>query len=473
MPTERGYVEKLGIGRAGLVEACIMHTDNSSVIYTIADLDADPERFNERLSKLAILRDAMDRAEPVEIEFQNSDDVGARNIDSVMRITRDTLRRELEGALIQGVIVAMAAQTQTVISPKLEAPDRLGMFVMTKTSLEFCQINMQMPERPTARTMSDIARDAYRTGATVTIGIDAETFDVRTITLQQAQGFIGSQLVPTFSAFVEEITHTQFAGLMRIDVTTAPEFQGDGNIVPLDAFIPERRVLAVIYQSPEYELLEAALRDKLRVELVTSKQPERDDGDDTSNDVPPARTDNTSRDVAEVGIPERNRSLASMTAAVGMSASSDLDLPRRDVATDLQDIYMLRGVTLQHALCSATRPVWIEINRRALDIGPDAECVDGLPSNDMRPQTIRELNLPYQAAWIGTGCFNHGVYRIQLMTDRALTIWVDSEEICLHTDAESGAIFGHACLNGDHEVRIELENWQCKAKFDIDVYRIR
>ena len=91
MPTNRGFVTTLGVGRAGLVEATVLHGDGTTALYTVADLDADPERFNERLSKLGILRDAMDRAEPVEIEFSKSD--GARPINAIKRLTRDMLEK--------------------------------------------------------------------------------------------------------------------------------------------------------------------------------------------------------------------------------------------------------------------------------------------------------------------------------------------------------------------------------------------
>ena len=238
---------------------------------------------------------------------------------------------------------------------------------------------------------------------------------------------------------------------MLISVTTAPEFQTDGNIVPLVDFTPELRHLAVVYNSPEYLLLKAALRDKLRVELFTLRP--RKPGDDDNPDEPTPGAVRDSGADTDVSALRSER----LVAAARLPAVS----------------YLVRGATLQHALCSASRPVWIEINRRALDVGPDEECIEGLPSNDMRPQTIRELNLPYRAAWIGYGCFNHGVYRIQIVTDRDLTILVDDEEICTHTDKDGDTIFGHACLDGDHELRIVFENWTCKAKFDIDVYRIR
>lgn len=465
MPTVRGFVEKLGIGRAGLVEADIIDNNNVSATYTIADLDADPERFNERLSKLAILRDAMDRAEPVEIDFAENDN-GARSIDAVMRITRDALNRTLEGAVVSGIIVALGVQQQIGTTSDQEFSDRVAIFVLTGNNLVFCQINLQAPERAMARSMFDIASAAYAAGDVVTIGYDSQTFDVGEIIRQQAQGFLNAEPQPTFSAFVEEIGHTQTESLMRVDVTTAPEFAGDGNVVPLAPFEPERRSMAVIYQSPEYKLLEAALRDQLRVELMTSLPARRDD-DSTSDDVP--RNDDVLGAAGRVTGRLNTESFASAMESPRAILASE----RGDGLEITSDIFMLRGVVLQHALCSATRPVWIEINRRALDVGLDSECIEGLPSNDMRPQTLRDLDLPYKAAWVGHGCFNHGVYRFQVETDRMISILVDGEEICLHMDEKESAVFGHACLEGDHVVQVMFENWRCSATFDIDVYRIR
>ncbi len=89
--TKRGFVQRIEIGRAGLVVVTLLHEDGATAEYHIRDLDADPERFNERLSKLGVLRDAMTRAEPVEIECSREDKTGSpRLIERATRITRDS-----------------------------------------------------------------------------------------------------------------------------------------------------------------------------------------------------------------------------------------------------------------------------------------------------------------------------------------------------------------------------------------------
>ena len=59
----------------GLIDKAVKATgrldimvNNAGLSFPSSIIDGDPERFNERLSKLAVLRDAMNRAEPVEIE---------------------------------------------------------------------------------------------------------------------------------------------------------------------------------------------------------------------------------------------------------------------------------------------------------------------------------------------------------------------------------------------------------------------
>lgn len=34
-------------------------------------------------------------------------------------------------------------------------------------------------------------------------------------------------------------------------------------------------------------------------------------------------------------------------------------------------------------------------------------------------------------------------------------------------------LLGHACLEGNHEIEVEVEEWSCDLTFDFDVYRLR
>ena len=109
----------------------------------------------------------------------------------------------------------------------------------------------------------------------------------------------------------------------------------------------------------------------------------------------------------------------------------------------------------------------------AVELGPEAPCADGLPSNDLTPRTLRDLALPYKAEWSATGCFNHGIYRFQFILDTPVELFIDGEARCLHTAEDGATQFAHACLDGDHEVRVVLPEWTCRKEFVFDVYRIR
>src|ERR1700742_3066091 len=89
MSVSQGFVQKIEVNRGGQVTATLILTDGTIAAFTIQDLDGDPERVNERLSKLGLLRDAMNRAEPVEIEHDTVNK--SEEIERIVRITRDDI----------------------------------------------------------------------------------------------------------------------------------------------------------------------------------------------------------------------------------------------------------------------------------------------------------------------------------------------------------------------------------------------
>lgn len=450
MPTQRGFVEALEIGRAGLASAFLLHGDGSRATYTIADLDADPERFNERLSQLGLLRDAMDRAEPVEIEFDG--DGGA--ITRVRRLTRDALEQPRETDRVSGLVVGV--KLEIINSPDAPEPsDRATLVLLVGSTIERYVIEMQTPERGTAEAMVETARNAQASGGSVTIDFDVKQRTVLAIECGSAEGMGGDGVdEDVFAGFVESIGHTPATDMMIIDMTTAPPFSADGNYVELVPFAPEKRSLLVVRGAPEYALFEAALRDALRMDV---------------------RCTGHKADAAEPNAPTAAGTASNPSTGTTPEASKktfEASLTH-DVDAQQVEFELVRGATLMAPLCTASRPVWIQIDRRALDIGPEANCAEGLPINDLRPRTLREIDLPYRAAWRGIGCFNHGVYRFELAPGTEFAIFVDDEALCVHEDAASGTRFAHACLHGEHAVRIELDAWSCRKQFKMDVYRIR
>lgn len=475
MTNVRGFVEALEIGRAGQASAFLLHGDGSRATYTIADLDADPERFNERLSQLGLLRDAMDRAEPVELEFEVDDrNDGGAPVTRVRRLTRDALERPRETARASGQVVGLAIGIES--RPDMPEPsDWAVIALLVGGSVARFTIQLQTPERSTAVAMVDIARTAQAEGGTVTVEFDDKTRTVTSIVSGGRDDTDGSKDAEAFDAFVEEIAHGPGIDMMQVAVTTAPPFAaGDGNVVELVAFTPESRALLVLRGSPEYALFEAGLRDRLRMRVAALVPRDRETRDESGG------TGTRPNDATHGTPAQPPTAAAAAPAASGTSGAGPdmVDLIKgiksgHDRGTDTVRPELVRAAHLLAPLCSAARPVWIQVNRHALDAGPEGDCIEGLPTSDLSPRSMREINLPYRAEWCGIACCNHGVYRFQFDLDVDFTVFVDGEELCVHADESGHTRFAHACLDGEHDVRVVLEGWTCRQKFVMDVYRIR
>jgi hypothetical protein len=463
MPTIRGFIEALEIGRAGQATAFLLREDGSRAPYSINDLDADPERFNERLSQLGLLRDAMDRAEPVEIEVEGNSDSGGV-IVRVRRLTRDALDRPRETSRASGQVVGLAIGIEA--RPDMPEPsDWAVVALLVGSDVKKFRIQMQTPERSTSTAMIEVARAAQAAGGTITVEFDVEKHIVTSIEAGGASGKDSGESADEFDCFVEEIAHGLGIDMMQIAVTTAPPFTaGDGNTVELAAFTPLPRSLLVMRGSAEYALFEAGLRDKLRMRVASLIPERRELGDDAGEGIRPNVATDSIRPRAAV---------ASASANEGFEPSEVVDMQRGASQRMKAKPELVRGARLLAELCSAARPVWIQVNRHALDIGPESECVDGLPTSDLTPRSMREVNLPYRAEWCGIACCNHGVYRFQFDLAVAFSVFIDGEELCVHADEKGETRFAHACLDGEHKICIVLEDWTCRQKFGMDVYRIR
>jgi len=456
MATTRGFVQKIDVGRAGLVVVRVLHDDGSVAEYRIPDIDADPERFNERLSKLGVLRDAMTRAEPVEIEWSQKENE-PRLIERAARITRDTgalaQRVETLDALVLGISVF--AENRTAAAG--ETPDTARLTLLT-SELNFrpLTLDLQIPERAVAAAQLELAVAAQRSGRSLRFWFDPDTVRITGIgteTSAQGGGQGESRIV---DGFVESLSHLVGAGsadVALVRFTTAPPFSGGGNVVGLVPFTPETLDLLVFKGSPDYALFEAGLRDalRMRVRVMTLK----------------GRTDEPPKDAPPT--------LATRAAAGGTTPAGTA--PGATTNPAVGSATLVLGAELVAPLASASRPVWIRISRQSLDHGPDGfACTEGVPSNDLAPMSLRDLRLPYPAEWVGIACFNHGVYRFQLALGVEFEILLDGEALCVH-DAEdakdAGVRFAHACLGGEHEVRVKLDGWSCDKQFVMDVYRIR
>jgi hypothetical protein len=139
-----------------------------------------------------------------------------------------------------------------------------------------------------------------------------------------------------------------------------------------------------------------------------------------------------------------------------------------------QNFLLSFAAELNAHLASASRPVWLMISRQSLDVGPKEEaCATGTPTSDLRVSTLRDLRIPYDAVWYGLACANPGIYRFQIEVPTEVALYVDGREICIHPAADGNAQFGHACLNGEHEIKVVIHDWICDYDFIMDVYQLR
>ena len=458
MPTQRGFVERLEVGRAGLAVASILHDDGTRADYRIPDLDADPERFNERLSKLGILRDAMTRAEPVEIEFKDQD--GGRVIDRVVRITRDALAQITDIARPSVMIVGVALASRNATGANAEAADEATVVaLMDDGSVQSFVLDMQIPERGVATGQLNMIMAAQASGETITLQVSSKTRRIAGVESGGAMAGGGGGETDIFDGFVETIACAPELGgpanMALVELTTAPSFTDDGNVVELVPFTPERLSFLVVEGSHEYDLFLASLRDKLRVRVLAGAAAK-------PREAPPPTNTGAGAASQPAGntAPGKKETYVSIRAKAG--AGGHAAAPR-----------LVRGVQLLVALASASRPVWIQISRKSLDMGPDIKCTPGLPSSDLTPIGLRDLHIPYTAEWTGCGCFNHGIYRFQFDLPVEFTVTVDGKELCVHSAAEGRIKFAHACLDGEHCVTVVLHGWTCRLVFKMDVYRIR
>ncbi len=485
MATVRGFVQKIEVGRAGLVRVTLIHSDGGSGVYVVRDIDGDPERFNERLTKIGILRDAMNRAEPVFIEHTESE--SGNEIQQAARISRDQLDPPPNLIVVVGLVVSVSVLARNRTAGDQEQHDMaLVEVVTTDLSTTILELDLQSPERLVVNQQLEMIREAQTHGRLAQFFVGTETDTgaeygairgrIHAVALDNSLSAFGDRRAQRVDGFVESLSliRAPFSGssgpassFAHVRFTTAPPFTGPGNTIGLTPFTPTTLDLFVPKGSLSYELFEAGLRDNLRMQVnaILIKDSNSENSNDASHGDEGRTDDTTHYDPSNT-----------TTGYTSMSRLNQLETGEMSTVDKVEqaNVGLVFAAKLLAHLASASRPVWITIARESLDHGPEGfACTEGVPSSDLQPQTLRDLRIPYPAAWRGLGCFNPGVYRFQFKLPGEFRVLVDNEELCLHDSDEAGIKFAHACLGGDHEVEIQLESWICDNEFIMDVYQIR
>jgi hypothetical protein len=468
--TTRGFVGRIEVGRGGLVRATLVN-EGGRTIYTVSDIDGDPERFNERLTKVGILRDAMNRVEPVEIETEG--DKGGNEIERVARITRDQLLDDGTMSLISGLVLKVLVESRNAIQGSGEAHDnaQVSLIGLDGTTHD-ARLDLQAPERLVAIEQLRMLSDALESGAIVRLLVNSKDDAEESGTPEIVSVWVGAgsnddrgeDSASIVCGFVESLgtmlpaaVASAAGSLALARITSGPELSGAGGTVDPAPFTPATLGFLVARGSVVYALLEAAVWENVRVRVRFLELLGRDghDNADISRDKVVISRDKGAKKVA-----------AEYTGTV--------ETPDADGEGMVEVKGLLLSAELQAPLASASRPVWVHIDREMLDRGPEADCVPGLPSTSLRTRTLRDLRIPYPAEWIGYGCFNHGVYRFQMVAPARSQIVVDGEPLCLFPGGKDGdVVVGYACLEGDHCVTVQIPEYVCDTDFDLDVYRVR
>jgi hypothetical protein len=433
MATFRGFVESVQVRDDGWVELVLqaVHAGNARQTFFIRDLDGDVKSAHRRLAQLGLVRDALARTLPVELEFQASEDHG-NLVEDLTAYTRPSFEGRTGVRRIEGVVIGFTILERgpvTASSPYRDEADLASALLLTTGgNVEQVLVDLQRPDAMTAHAVVGLLREAFRTRRPVAVLV-SETFrtdDARSST-NRAPGYVQTcewitvreETLDYVFAFLErlgqryESYETGEPGQLshvRVLYTTAPGQTPEGDISDNGAFAPKTAEAWVHGDSPLLVRLEAALRDRLQVKLGLK--------------------DTTVHEVEIVG-----------------------------------------------RLGSAARPVWLEVHRRLLP-SEDAGLCDNVPT--IQSPTAADFNeVPVSMSWRGQAYFNQGIWRFVIKSSAPAELHVDGKRPCCEGGESDGGnriqqtLQCHAYLDGVHEVELHLSGRTCAQPFQLLVYRIR
>lgn len=477
MATYRGFIRSIETRDDGWVECVLraVHAGNQDRAFLIQSLDGDLEKINRRLAKLGLLRDALARTLPVEIQYTTEDDRGDL-IEDVTVYPRPSFDGRRGARTITGTVIGLSITErgpESGASPYVDEADVAAATILTKTgSVEGVLVDLQRPDAMTAHAILGLLGEAHRTRRPVEVMVTSEIGKETTAAHREEIGFdtlpgyiqtcrwvaVPEDDLDYVYAFVERLEQrwesyasSEPAAVAHIEVvyTTAPGQTPEGDVSDNGTFIPETRSAWVHASSPLVERLRDALRDSLQ---------------------------------AKLGLGEDG---------------------------------LIHAVEVVSHLGSAARPVWIEIDQRAICPPEQAGLCENVPTI----QTPRESHLnqtPYSIAWTGQGFFNEGIWRLVVAAEGPVDLLIDGErpcdrgkdrycdaadddsapvdamEVMLEDEASKRTPFGtsgpppsashgsrprqivaHAYLNGLHQVDLQVSDRVCRSPFRFLVYRLR
>lgn len=459
MAIYRGFVSSLEVRGDGWAEFVLqaVHAGNGSDTFYITDLDGDVLTANRRLAHLSMLRDAVARTLPVEVEYDNSDERG-NVVEDLTVYPRPSFDGRRPGRRIEGVVIGLSVfdrGPESGSSPYRDEADLAGITMLVDDgSIEQALLDLQRPDPLTAQGMLRLVRDAHRTRRPIALLIDSEfdddkrggTYDVRSAASVNNDNFRNFILACEWITVPDESLQYEYAFIERLGqryesyesgdapslsnvkvvYTTAPGQTPEGDVSDNGSFTPQTLETMVHADSPLLKRLEAALRDRLQVKL-------------------------------------------------GMFEAR------------------VHEVEMVGHLGSAARPIWIKVNRVALPSAGDGLC-ENVPT--IQTPTEGDINeVPHSIAWRAYGYFNEGIWRFTIRSGGDCKLTIDGHPPCCSDSSPAISFPGevnmsemyespyrdrigratqcHAYMNGMHNVEIVISGQTCSKPFQFQAYRIR
>lgn len=456
MATFKGFVSALQVRDDGWVEVELLapHAGNARQTFFVRDLDGVPGEVNRRLSQVGLLRDALARSLPVEVEYR-ADPQQGQVIEDVQVHPRDSLTGRSVGQRRVGTVIGLAAAEAgpaSGASPYIDPPDLAVVTLLGEDGgLLQALLDLQRPDPLAATGMFELLATAHRTRRPVALSL-------------AGAGTPGGNDGPRVAAA------TRSAGLTWV---LAVEFEAvpSADLVEVYAFV-ER--LGQRFESFDAELATALSHVRVRYTTTPGQTPEGDVSDNGSF-VPSS---------GEAWVPGDSPLLGRLQQALRDGLMVRLGL--------LGD--RVHEVVLVARLGSAARPVWIEVRRQLRAPCDDATRCENVPTVQGPGRSSFE-DLPLAVSWTGHGYFAEGVWRFVVVADCRVTLTVDCKEPCRDEpgcacaevgeppsrrpphdiggrDRVSGRQY-HAYLHGLHRVELVLDGRACQDPFELRVYRIR
>jgi hypothetical protein len=481
MAIYRGFVQSLQVRDDGWAEFVVqaVHSGNATQTFFISDLDGDITTAHKRLAHLSLVRDAIARVLPVEVEFRFDERQG-NLVEDLTIYPRPSFDGRFPSRTVTGTVIGILISERGPLSgasPYRDAADTAAITILKDSgSLEQVMLDLQRPDVMTAHAMLGLLREAYRTRRPVSVVVSAE--------LRGREGVAGTR-GGTFGG--------DFQGNMNdIDVSVAATDSGGmppggplGYIQACQWVSVEDETLDYLYAFIErlgqryesYDATEAPALSHVRV-LYTTAPGQTPEGDVSDNGTFTPQT-------AEAWVHGDSPLLVRLEAALRDRLQVKLGLEGNKV----------HEVEMVGHLGSAARPIWIRIERSVLPLEETGAMCENQPT--IQNPTASDFNeMPFSVSWRGHAYFNEGIWRFVIRAAGESQLLIDGESPCCSSSSKAGLegnfaliasfeqerpgeqIRGrsnlcHVYLNGMHRVELILTGRTCSQPFQFQAYRIR